>query len=57
LSGEPQIEKLKPAFEKALSILNKMPVEKELIREGEAARFSDQFASAVEAHQTSPGNA
>jgi hypothetical protein len=57
LLGEPQIEKLKPAFEKALSILNKMPVEKELVREGEAARFSERFASAVEAHQTSPGNA
>ena len=32
----------------------KMPVEKELVREGEAARFSEQFASAVEAHQTAP---
>ena len=56
LLGEPQIEKLKPAFEKALSILNKMPVEKELVREGEAARFSEQFASAVEAHQNPPEN-
>jgi hypothetical protein len=56
LLGEPQMEKLKPAFEKALSILNKMPVEKELIRENEAARFSEQFATAVEAHQTQPGS-
>ena len=56
LLGEPQIEKLKPAFEKALSILNKMPVETELVREGEAARFSERFASAVEAHQNPQGN-
>lgn len=54
LLGEPQAEKLKPAFEKALSILGKMPVEKELIREAEATRFSEQFANTVAAHQNPP---
>jgi hypothetical protein len=54
LLGEPQIEKLKPAFEKALSILEKMPVDKELIREAEATRFSEQFANSLAAHQTPP---
>jgi hypothetical protein len=37
-----------------LSILKKMPVEKELVREGEAAQFSEQFASTVAAHQSHP---
>lgn len=37
LLGEPQTEKLKPAFEKGLSILNKMPVEKELISRGRSS--------------------
>src|SRR6266404_6468334 len=48
--GEPQLDKLKPAFDKALSILSKMPVEKELIRERDAANFSERFATTVEAH-------
>jgi hypothetical protein len=51
LLGEPQLDKLKPAFDKALSILSKMPVEKELIRERDAADFSEQFATTVEAHE------
>jgi hypothetical protein len=51
LLGEPQLDKLKPAFDNALSILNKIPVEKELIREREATRFSEQFSDEVEAHE------
>jgi hypothetical protein len=52
LLGEPQTERLKPAFEKALSILGKMPVEKELIREADAAWFSEQLANSLAARQT-----
>jgi len=54
LLGEPQHEKLKPAFENALSILKKMPVENELVREGEASEFSEHFAQEIEHHQPEP---
>jgi hypothetical protein len=50
LLGEPQQDKLKPAFEKAVSILRKMPVEKEIVREQNAAEFTEDFAKQVEAH-------
>lgn len=50
LLGEPQLEKLKQPFAKALNILNKMPVKKEFIREQEAAKFSRELASDIQQH-------
>jgi Protein of unknown function (DUF3037) len=51
LLGEPQHEQLKPAFENAVSILGKVEVEKEIVREHEAAQFSERFAREIEAEQ------
>jgi len=45
LPGEPRIEKLRPAYAKALNILNKMPVKKELISEQEARKFTGELAA------------
>jgi len=50
LIGEPRIEKLKPAYRKALNILNKMPVKKDFVTEPEAQRFSEQLAQEMAAH-------
>ena len=52
LLGEPQQEALRPAFDKAVSILHRLPVDSEVILEGSAAEFSEQFAREIEAHQT-----
>ncbi len=51
LLGEPQQESLRPAFEKAVSILGKLPVEKELIREESAGKFSERFAEEIAEHE------
>jgi hypothetical protein len=51
LLGEPQQEILKPAFDNAMSILRKVTVTNELIREGDAARFSERFAREIEAEE------
>ncbi len=51
LLGEPQHEPLRPAFERAVSILHKLPVESEVVREDRAAEFSERFASEIEAHE------
>ena len=50
LLGEPRIEKLRPAYTKALNILNKMPVSKNLIPEREANKFSSQLAEEMAKH-------
>ena len=50
LMGEPQGESLRPAFVKAQNILNKMPGEKELIRESDAESFAAELARDVQAH-------
>ncbi|MHC1769678.1 MAG: DUF3037 domain-containing protein [Verrucomicrobiia bacterium] len=50
LLGEPRIEKLRPAYAKALNILQKMPVEKELVTEQGAEKFSEQLAQEIAAH-------
>ena len=50
LIGEPRIEKLKPAYAKALNILKKMPVQKDFVTEQEAAKFSEQLAQEMAAH-------
>ena len=47
LLGEPALKKLRPAYTKAENILNKIPVEKELVRENEAAEFSHELADAI----------
>ncbi len=51
LLGEPQQEALRPAFDKAVSILHRLPVASEVIREGNAREFSEQFAREIEAHE------
>lgn len=50
LLGEPQLEKLKQPFAKALNILNKMPVKHEFIREAEAGAFSVALADEMKRH-------
>jgi hypothetical protein len=49
LLGEPQQEDLKPAFENAISILGKVPVENEIVLERNATAFSEKFAREIEA--------
>ena len=51
LLGEPQEESLRPAFNKALSILNKMPGQKEIVLEQESQRFVDRLESEIKAHE------
>jgi hypothetical protein len=51
LLGEPEQENLRPAFDKAVSILHKIPVENEIIREEQAAEFSESFAREIEFHE------
>jgi hypothetical protein len=51
LLGEPRLEKLKLSYEKALNILNRMPVKKEFIREDEAVKFSKTLAKEIEQHK------
>lgn len=51
LLGEPQQEGLRSAFEKAVSILEKLPVEHEVVREEHAAEFTERFATEIEAHE------
>lgn len=53
LIGEPRIEKLKPAYGKALNILNKMPVKKDFVTEHDAQKFSEQLAQEMTAHPAS----
>jgi Protein of unknown function (DUF3037) len=50
LLGEPRDERLGPAFIKAQNILNKMPVEKEFVRESESEAFSLELANEIERH-------
>jgi hypothetical protein len=50
LLGEPQLESLRPAFDKAVSILHKLPVENEIVREENAVAFSERFAHEIETH-------
>lgn len=51
LLGEPQQEALRPAFDKAVSILHRLPVPSQVIREADAATFSERFALEIEAHE------
>ena len=51
LLGEPQQPALRPAFDKAVSILRRLPVASEIILEERAGEFSEQFAREIEAHE------
>ena len=51
LLGEPSLGRLKPAFAKAENILNKIPIEKELIRESDARQFSEALAGEIAVHE------
>jgi hypothetical protein len=50
LLGEPTDSQLQGTFIKAQNILNKMPGEKELIRESEAEAFAEEFEREVRQH-------
>jgi len=51
LVGEPQDEALEDAYESALSILNKVPVEKSIVREPQAAELGKALLAEVEKHR------
>jgi len=50
LLGEPLLEKHRASFLKAENILNKMPGEKEFIREHDAEKFSEALAAEILSH-------
>jgi len=50
LVARPDDESLMPAFESALSILQKMPCDKEIVQEDDHSALADRLASEVEAH-------
>ena len=50
LVGEPQLEQSRRAFEQALNVLHKTPVEHEIIRESEAEDFAAAVAAKIEVH-------
>lgn len=51
LVARPDDDALMPAFESAMSILQKMPCDKEIVQEDEHAALADRLAGEVEAHQ------
>jgi hypothetical protein len=50
LLGEPSDSKLAESFRKARNILAKMPVQRELVREGEAEQFADEAEADFQSH-------
>jgi hypothetical protein len=54
LVGEPQQEGSKRAFEQALNVLHKTPVEHEIIRENEAKHFAAEVAEKIAEHDQEP---
>ena len=50
LVGEPSLDRLRPAYAKAENILNKIPGEKEFVRENEAEEFARALADELIAH-------
>ena len=50
LLGEPRIEKLRPAYAKAMNILHKMPVKIDFVSEQEAGKFSSELAEEMAKH-------
>ena len=55
LLGEPQQDELRRATDRAVSILEKLPVDKEIIRETQADQFSKNFAEQIRLHPTEDG--
>ena len=55
LLGEPQLERLKPAFIKAQNILNKIEVPKEFVREHESAHFAANLEGEINQHDAEQG--
>lgn len=53
LVGQPQQEQLRPAFESAISILNKMSVDKQIFLEQDAGKLTDLIAQEVASHEAS----
>lgn len=51
LVGQPQFDRSKRAFEQALNILHKTPVEHEIIQEDEADHFAQEINSKIEEHE------
>lgn len=51
LVGAPRQEELRPAFTNAISILNKIPSEHEIIHESGASQFAQRIAKEVAAHE------
>jgi hypothetical protein len=51
LLGQPQQQALQAAYDNAVSILRKLPVEKEIVRETDAAEFSERFAREIQSHE------
>jgi hypothetical protein len=54
LLGEPQDDRLRTTFVKAQNILNKMPGQKDFVRETEAFAFADELAREVLSHEHEP---
>lgn len=52
LVGPPELEVLKVPYGKALALLDKMPIEHEIILEDEAEDFVKQFSALVQAHDS-----
>jgi len=50
LVAGPGDDTLQPTFESALSILEKMPCDKEIVREGDHASFADRLAVSIAGH-------
>jgi len=50
LVGHPQDEALRPAFDSALSILSKIPVETDIVREEDGEKLSERLAQEVSDH-------
>ena len=55
LVGEPQLEKSKRAFERALDVLHKTPVEHQIVREDEAEGFAAEMAAKIAKHDAEIG--
>lgn len=51
LLGEPKHDAVRPAFEKALSMLWRIPVQSEVVRECDATAFSERFAREIATHE------
>jgi ribosomal protein S20 len=51
LLGAPSDDKLKPAFNRAVSILQKIPGEKEIIHERDATKLAARLAKEIEQHE------